>query len=129
MMKGQETRHALRQIVAIPVLLALLMVSVLALDWRSALLAGVAITYLAARQLDRIMNLGLARAYGRLRTRWKIALTLLVFALLQIPLVLLSDWDKIRVPALAGGIAVIVMLLAWSLWMYTRQSNPKRSGS
>jgi len=125
-MKIQDTRVPLRQVVGIAILLALFAVCLLARDWRSALLAGVGATYLIARQLDLIMNLGLVSAWGRLRTRWKIALTLLIIVLVQIPLILLSDWDDIRVPALVVWASAVLVLLGWTLWTFRRGSDPER---
>jgi len=125
-MKAQDSRRSLRQTVAVPVLLVLLIVSLLARDWRGTFLAGVGAAYLIARQLDLIMNLGLVSAYGRLRTRWKIALTLLIVVLLQIPLILLSDWDDIRVPALVVWAGAVLVLLGWALWKFRRDSDPEK---
>jgi hypothetical protein len=116
-MSERNTGYRLREVIVIPILLVLLVISLVAHDWRSGIIAATGSAYLVGRRWGTLTRSRLAERYRRLPRLWQGLLEFLLVALLVlVPITLLSDWRDVRVPVLLAGIAVAVAWLGWWIW-------------
>jgi len=127
-MTPRKSRYSLREVIVIPLVVVLLVVALLAHDWRSAVLGGIGATYLIARRWETLWMLGPVSRYRASPRSWKFGLGLLLILLLQIPILFLSDWRHVRIPAVVIGVVLALAWLAWNLLRLGAGQSPKREG-
>ena len=124
-MSERNTGYRLREIIIIPILLVLLAISLAAHDWRSGILAAVGSTYLLGRRWRTLTQSRLSERYRHLPELWKGLLGFLLIVLLQVPILLLSNWRHARIPVLLIGIVVALAWLGWWI-LKTRRAKEDR---
>jgi hypothetical protein len=107
-MDTQDTRPPLLSVAALAALLLLLIVTLRAHNWPTAIICGGTLMALLAKRL------GLLTWYGRLPKAGKIGVNFLILVCLEIPIVVFSgEW---RVYAVIICVLTALASLAWAIW-------------